>query len=237
MSNLDSRIERIVQRHVSNEHLVGFSYLEGLLPKKFKRLNYGITIGIKLDDRIIDNIKDGPTVEYAKHYGYVNNVLNKIAKDVRRMLRRQGNIAEIIKATIEAGEEKKYPKYMKTLSVEFPHKTAATRSGLGWIGKTALFVSTKFGPRVRLVTVLTNKELKTGQPVKNSLCGHCDICVKKCPAHASSGKNWSVDMQREDFFDAHSCRKTAKELAMKRIEMDKVICGICVAVCPLGKKE
>ena len=236
MTDLKPKIERIIQKHVTNEYLIGFSHLEGLVPKKFKRLNYGITIGIKLDDKIIAGIKNGPTADYEQHYHDINTALDKIAKDVRRMLRRQGNKAEIIKATIEPEEEKKYPKYEKTLSVEFSHKTAATRSGLGWIGKSALFVSPKFGPRTRLVTILTDKELDTGQPVKTSLCGHCNICVKRCPAQAILDKNWSVGMTREDIYEAHKCRKTAKELAQHRLGIDEVICGICIAVCPIGTK-
>jgi epoxyqueuosine reductase QueG len=236
MAELKPRIERIIQKHVPNDYLIGFSQVEGLVPKKFKRLNYGITIAIKLDDRIIAGIKNGPTADYEQHYHDINSVLNKIARDVRRMLIRGGNKAEIIKATIEPREEKKYPKYEKTLSVEFSHKIAATRSGLGWIGKSALFVSPKFGPQLRLVTILTDKVLDTGQPVKGSICGHCDICVKSCPAQAISGKNWAVGMQREDIYDAHKCRITAKKLAQQRIGKDEVICGICIAVCPIGKK-
>ncbi len=236
MVDLESMIEKIIKKNISNDYLIGFSYLEGLVPKKFKRLNYGITIGIRLDDKIIDGIVNGPTDEYAEHYDQINTVLNNIAREVRRNLKRQGYKAEIIKATIKTGEEKKYPNYSKNLSVEFPHKTAATRSGLGWIGKTALLVSPKFGPRIRLVTILTNKKLVTGQPVKKSLCGTCDICVKKCPAKAANGKTWSVGMQRDEFFDAFECRSTAKELGMQRTGSKECICGICVSVCPLGKK-
>jgi epoxyqueuosine reductase QueG len=33
---------------------------------------------------------------------------------------------------------------------------AATRAGIGWIGKKDLLVSEKFGPRNRLASVLTN---------------------------------------------------------------------------------
>ena len=95
-------------------------------------------------------------------------------------------------------------------------------------------MSTAFGPRVRLVTVLTDRELKTGQPVKGGLCGDCDICVSMCPAQAANGKAWSADMHREDFYDAFKCRTKAKELALRRIGKDEAICGICVAVCPIG---
>lgn len=236
MSKVKSKIEAIIRSHLtsSNRHTIGFSHLDGLLPKIFETLDYGITIGIKLDDSIVEDIKEGPTVEYLEHYTKLNTTLNKIALDVKEMLNEDGNKSEIIKATIKPGEEKKYQNYIKTLSVDFPHKTAATRSGLGWIGKSALFISKEFGPRIRLVTVLTERKLNVGQPIDESQCGSCDICVRKCPAQAPSGKPWSVGMLREDFFDAFKCRRTAKEMAKHRIGVDDAICGICIAVCPIG---
>ncbi|UCE75456.1 MAG: epoxyqueuosine reductase [Methanomassiliicoccales archaeon] len=237
MSKIRSEIEGIVRDCVSKEYIIGFSYLEGLLPKKYESLVYGITIGIKLDDKIIDKIVKGPTLEYARHYNRTNNTLNKVALEVKNILTGHRRKAAIIKSTLDTKEEKNYPNYYETLSVDFSHKTAATRSGLGWIGKTALFVSPRYGPRMRLVTVLTSQKMETGQPVKKSLCGDCDICVKKCPAQASNGRLWSVDMQREDFFDAFSCRSTAKELTKKRLKKDDALCGICVAVCPIGTNK
>jgi epoxyqueuosine reductase QueG len=36
-------------------------------------------------------------------------------------------------------------------------------AGLGWIGKSCSLISPHFGPRLRLVTVLTNAPLKAGQ--------------------------------------------------------------------------
>jgi epoxyqueuosine reductase QueG len=167
----------------------------------------------------------------------INSILNDIAKDIRRMLKRKGNEAEMIKSTLSEKDEKKYPDYYETLSVEFSHKTAATRSGLGWIGKSALFVSPRFGPRVRLVTVLTDFVLSPGIPVKSSLCGACEICVKKCPAQAIFGENWVPSMSREDFYDAYKCREKANELTRLHVGQNDTICGICVAVCPLGMKK
>jgi len=41
----------------------------------------------------------------------------------------------------------------------FSHKIAATQAGLGWIGKTAVFVSARFGAAVRLTTVFTDLPL------------------------------------------------------------------------------
>jgi epoxyqueuosine reductase QueG len=237
MSELKSKIEEIIQKYVKPDtgHIIGFSNLKGLVPEKYNALNYGITIGIRLDDSIIDNIAEGPTPEYKQHYHDVNALLNNIASDVKEMLIKMGNRAEFIKSTLEWEEEEKIPNYYETLSVEFPHKTAATCSGLGWIGKADLFISHDFGPRVRLVTILTDRELETGVPVEEGQCGECMICVEKCPADAATGKSWSVGMERKEIYDAHKCRIKAKELAKERIGLDEVICGICVAVCPKGR--
>ena len=40
-----------------------------------------------------------------------------------------------------------------------PHKTVAVHAGLGWIGKSALFVTEKYGSAVRLTSVLTDAPL------------------------------------------------------------------------------
>lgn len=46
-------------------------------------------------------------------------------------------------------------------------KAVARAAGLGWIGKSAVFVSKKFGPRVCLGVVLTDMPLNPGKPSKN----------------------------------------------------------------------
>jgi epoxyqueuosine reductase QueG len=236
MLDLRPDIEKIIKKRTKREYILGYSYLEGLVPKEYKSLVYGITVGIRLDDKIINNIAGGPTKEYLKHYKNINSTLNKIAFDIKDLIKSHRRRAEVVKATLETSDEGDYPDYLKTLSVEFPHKTAATRAGLGWIGKTALFVSWKYGPRVRLVTVLTTQKFETGPAVKSSLCGECDICVTRCPAGAANGKLWSPNLKRGDFYNAFACRSKARELTQALMKKEKTVCGICMAVCPLGGK-
>ena len=47
---------------------------------------------------------------------------------------------------------------LKVKIVDISHKMVATRAGLGWIGKADLFISSRFGPRLRLVSILINKK-------------------------------------------------------------------------------
>jgi epoxyqueuosine reductase len=73
-------------------------------------------------------------------------------------------------------------------------------------------------------------------PIDESECGKCNICVAKCPAKAASGRSWNISIQRSEFFDAFKCREMCNELARKKLNVDARICGICVAVCPVGNK-
>lgn len=206
--------------------LAGFANLRGCLPKKLKHYPNGISIAVKLDDKIIDGIKNGPTKEYDKHYREVNYKLNKIAIKTKEIIEKEGYQAFIIEASNITDNEE--------LRGLFPHKTAATRSGLGWIGKCALLVTKEYGPRVRLVTVLTDAPLKVDSPVTRSLCGGCKICNEYCPGNASKGINWDINMEREDIYDAVACNKVLNEFKSK---LGLYICGICISRCPYGIKK
>jgi len=72
--------------------------------------------------------------------------------------------------------------------------------------------------------------------LESSLCGDCAICVDACPASAANGKPWKAGMKREEFFDAFACRETARKLSRERLGHEETICGICVNVCPAGRK-
>jgi len=45
-------------------------------------------------------------------------------------------------------------------------------------------VTPEFGPRVRLVSVLTTAELDSDEPFREDLCKECDKCLIACPTKA-----------------------------------------------------
>jgi epoxyqueuosine reductase len=97
-------------------------------------------------------------------------------------------------------------------------------------------IDQQFGPRLRLVSVLTNTPLACDdQPIEKSRCGSCKICVEKCPARAISGKSWDISVDRDIFFDPFKCRQMCKEFGKKYLKMNVRVCGICVSVCPVRK--
>jgi epoxyqueuosine reductase QueG len=231
-------IDEIVSRHLipAEQYIYGFSDLTGLLQKKFKGYGYGISIGRKLDSAVVDKVIDGPTPEYYSHYKQINEDLailtQSISEDLNKIDIETLNIDPSVSTTeLEVT-------YLKTLRTDLSHKMVATRAGLGWIGKTDLFISRDFGPRVRLVSILLKTPLQSkSKPVDISRCGSCNICVDICPAKAANGKLWDITIEREEFFDPWKCRIQCAEFGRSTLGMEARICGICVAACPIGQKK
>jgi epoxyqueuosine reductase QueG len=183
---------------------------------------------VALDPAIVREISEGPTKEYFAEYERVNTLLAELCERVVRILAKMDKRAKAIETTTAHFDE-------RTLSVPLQHKTIATQAGIGWIGKSALLITKEYGAAVRLGSVLTDAEFKTGKPVETSLCGDCHSCVDRCPAGAIVGYNWSVDTPRESIYNAFACRDTAKKLARQQ-GIDATICGICINVCPWTQK-
>jgi epoxyqueuosine reductase QueG len=227
-------IEEIVKSHLipSKNFIFGFADLTGLLDKKFEGFNYGISIGKKLDYKIVDKVITGPTMEYYSHYKQINSELSLLSDKISVELKENGVETLNIEPTVTTSELDSI--YYNSLRTDLSHKMVATRAGLGWIGKTDLFISKEFGPRLRLVSILLKTPVKPkSKPLNRSRCGNCTTCIDICPAKAANGKLWDITIEREEFFDAFRCRNQCAEFGRTRLGMNARICGICVASCPV----
>lgn len=222
VSNVGLQIKEVLLNKGAS--LVGFADLIEIPAEARHAKRFAVSIAVALDASIIANIRNGPTREYYSEYKRVNALLSDLGKLTSSLIRKEGYQA-IPKEPTGVGIDP------KTDSTTLPHKTVATRAGLGWIGKCALLVTKEYGSAIRLITVLTDAQLETAIPTDHSLCGDCAICVNLCPGNAPSGKNWNVKLYRDLFFDFSACRKAAREGAAK-IGIDDTVCGICISVCP-----
>jgi epoxyqueuosine reductase len=236
LSTLVKTIENIIQKHLipSENFTYGFSDLTGLLHEKFAGFNYGISIGVRLDSEIVDRVINGPTPEYFAHYRKANNDLALLTWNITEELSR--NNVESLAVTPTVATSDLDTIYFETLRTDLSHKMVATRAGLGWIGKTDLFISKEFGPRLRLVSILLKTPVKAkSKPIDKSRCGKCTICVDICPAKAANGKLWNIKVDRNEFYDPWKCRNQCAEFGRTKLGQDARVCGICVSSCPIGK--
>lgn len=115
-----------------------------------------------------------------------------------------------------------------------PEKFAASRAGLGFVGKNTLLLSRQFGPWLFLSEIVTNLELEEDAP-DNADCGTCKSCQEVCPTGA---------LDRDYNIDARLC------IAYLTIEHKGVIprelrpkmkdwvfgCDECLSGCPFDSK-
>lgn len=216
-------------------YIYGFACVKGLINEKLSAYTYAISILRKLDDKVIDDIANGPSPAYYDHYNDINAELNLTVARLAAELAVTGFNFYPVSATV--ADENLDDTYRKNLTYFVSHKMAATRAGLGWIGKTDLLVSRKFGPRVRLATILTDMKLPQLQkPINESLCGECTICVDHCPAQAANGIAWKTDIHRDVFFNPFKCREYCRKISQERLNRVISLCGKCISLCPCGRQ-
>lgn len=197
---------------------------EGLL-NGFPR---AISVAVQLSRGIIDLIEDTPTELYSQHYQRINALLDRIACRISGFIQNNGGKALPIAASQILCEER----YVSYIS----HKAIAINAGLGWQGKSLLLITPQHGPRVRLVTILTDLELPANAPVKNR-CGKCSKCSEACPSGAIKNVGTSFHYKsRNEAIDFTTCVNHIKKVSGYG-NIAPYICGVCVSVCPWGKSK
>jgi epoxyqueuosine reductase QueG len=189
--------------------------------------HFAISLGIRLRDDIINTITNCPTGEYADHCRDINNVLNDLSSRAVKWIGKQGYSAFAVPASQKIND--------KNLLGNISHKAVARMAGLGWQGKSLLIVNPEYGPRLRLVTVLTDMPLEPDEPIKNR-CGKCTECFLACPASAI--KNASTDSHYKSRDEAIHLDKCYRQLLEFQTlpGVGYTFCGVCIKVCPFGKK-
>ena len=208
--------------------LVGFSDLGEKAPAEFPHLRYAVTIVRRLSDTVVETIDGKPTIMYFHHYRTTNTKLDLLALDAVDFIEARGYSALPIAASQSTNTDKDAYKGV------YSHKTAAVLSGLGYIGKNALFINPQYGSKIRLATVLTDMRLSAEHPVMERGCGSCEICKNACPAKAITGNDYVYGNARDTVFDARRCSehmKTYKDIGRG------AVCGICMRVCPHNQRK
>jgi len=134
--------------------------------------------------------------------------------------------------------------YVAKYSLRIPLKTTAIRCGLGCQGKNTLLVTPEHGPRISLISVLTNAELEMDEPFEENLCGDCNLCVTACPTKALD--QYTITIEKCMTYSAESpcsldvsphVRKMEKKLVPRPTKNSYIECARCMEVCPVGKKK
>ena len=197
-------------------------------PRLLAPFSRAISVAIRLPAAVFEEILDRPTPNYATIYQTANRILDEIAFRTAAILEEDTFKALPIAASQVLDTKNWY--------AAISHKAVGRMAGLGWQGKSLLLVTPRYGPRVRLVTVLTNAPLKTDGPIKNR-CGKCTLCQEACPVRAIKGVETREHYasRREALYFSRCVEKLVGEFS-KLPHVGAPICGICIKACPFGQK-
>jgi epoxyqueuosine reductase len=190
-----------------------------------------ISIGIALLHPIVDQLSRRPERTAAIHYRFhcydvINSRLDQVTSRLGGLLQREGYSAFPVPASKRVDNDR--------LCAIFPHKLSAHLAGLGWIGKNSLLITPDMGPRVRWGTVLTDAPLGTTGQTMEERCGDCLACVDICPVRAFTGRVFRPEEPRSARFDARKCDRYFSN--MKAQDAETAVCGLCLSVCPYGRR-
>ena len=191
-----------------------------------KGFPFAISWVLPMNPKIMAGIKNGPNQTYADEYARVNHRINDLSAALSTEIENRGFRSQPLAASDRTDTV--------NIKGDFPHKTATTRAGLGWIGRHCQLITRPFGPWVRLGTVFTDIELPCGPAIERNFYGRCVRCVEACPAKALKGTAWYPGLCREKILDARACDQWKKEHYYQYHHGHN--CGICSAVCPYGLK-
>ncbi len=186
-----------------------------------------ISIGYELNHAPIQNLPQSRSA-YMLEHDYANRHLDQASHKIARFLEKRGFNA--IGFDAGAGFYGKAGKAPGRIAGDISHKHAAVAAGLGKFGVNNLVLSPKWGPRIRLTTIITSAQLEYSRiPQENPCLTHeCEECVKICPVHALDGWKGKYDPEKGWGMDKEKCyRYIFTTLKGQR-------CGLCIKACPVG---
>ena len=191
--------------------------------------SHAVVLGARLSNTVVDQLDPLMPADYSLYgfhvYKAVSPFVDQIALQIAHSIEEEGYRALPIPTS-------QFRRKGERISM-FSHKLAAHLAGLGWIGKNGLLITPRFGPRIRLASVLTDCELEAGTIIEGS-CGDCRVCADACPVGALKGVEFLESEGVEKRLDVNACGnyRDGEDSGARR---GAHVCALCLAKCPKGQ--
>ena len=191
-----------------------------------------VSLVIRIADGVVDPVESQEQDKVLSFHNYIYYAVDYLQNTgtvrLAHMIERAGWRAFPVPAS--------YNVYPKRLAGLVSHKLTGRLAGLGWIGKSGLFLTPEDGPRVRLATILTDAPLSAGKAMESPLRHlqplHKDLSGR---GHPRTGRSRKTNPTR--CASIHSSARRSSKTGKRNggISIERCVCGVCVAVCPFGK--
>lgn len=178
-----------------------------------------VVMGVPVQRTILET---APSIYYNHLYGVVNDLLDQAAERVALELCASGHQSVYVPRDGYHGRVGLHQRQ----DAFFSHRHAAYLAGMGTFGWNNMLLTERYGPRIRLVSVITEADLPKGSPLGRQLCIGCGRCTRQCPASAVAGREYPLGIT-----DKPACVGYVDVLAPQGISP----CGRCITVCPVGE--
>ncbi len=206
------------------------------MPGEFQHFTRAVSIAVYYQDKNngsygrddSDDTKHRKILSYMEESNDAIETLGRILRSLEKEFKMR-RFKYFSLPPIHNSSERKFSSYLHSL---FPHRTAATCAGLGWIGKNGMLLNKKYGPNLFWATILTNAPLKpSSTKYTEGQCFSCGICESVCPVSAIKGINWTRDMGNDELVDIKAC---SDFMVTNEPKYGLPVCGICFMSCPIG---
>jgi len=189
-----------------------------------------ISIGYRLNCGPIQNLHASRSA-YMLEHDYANRHLDQASQKITRFLEERG--FDAIGFDSGAGFYNEAGKTPERFAGDFSHKHAAVACGLGKFGLNNLVLSPRWGPRIRLSTIITSAQLKYDLPLGENPCltPECEECVKICPVHALDRWKGRYDPEKGWVIEKKKCY----DYIFTTLKGQR--CGLCIKACPGGLRR
>ena len=228
-----SRLKQFLKREANKLgiNLVGFANVEKWEAYKLTKPEYYpqtiwpwaktvMVMGVQI---YLPMLETTPSVVYSELYNTTNRMLDETSYRIANLLNQKGFRAHFFPRDCYGD----ISVLVKKPEAAFSHVIAGFYAGLGTIGMNHTLLTKEYGPRVRLVSVITDANLTPDRLIKSDICVKCKQCVNNCPVRAFT----PVDGKIVANMNKTKCAEYHKQLKGEF----RYPCGRCTAVCPIGE--
>ena len=150
-------------------------------------------------------------------------------RDYHKVLKKRAhNLCDAIKKVAPSFEGRAFVD-----TAPIAERQLAVRAGLGWLGKSGIFISPTWGNQIFLAEIICNIELDYDTPI-DSQCADCSACISNCPTNAilADGK---IDANKCLSYHTIENRGEIPQNMLDKVTQSIFGCDECITLCQFCK--
>lgn len=165
---------------------------------------------------------DGPEVASYAHYADYHETIKPMAETLVGIIQEQAQTPLAYRICIDSS-----PVLERSLAV---------RAGLGWIGKSSMFISPLCGPALLLSEIMLDLFIEPDEPYTRDGCGSCCRCVEACPNRCIDPETRTIRADRCAAYLTIEHKGDFSQEQVRLVGNHLFGCDACLRACPWNSR-